>query len=111
MSITASNRISYMVVVCLVLFCVGGHFALFPNILRQIYGKQATFLYGWCMTGTGIASLLIEVLTLSSFGEEYLIMFFIMGSGSLVSMILLLFCFEQKRFEPDWSRIFEEESK
>ena len=34
MSMTASNRISYLVVVCLVLFCVGGHFALFPNILR-----------------------------------------------------------------------------
>ena len=94
MSLTAQNKISYMVVVCLVLFCVGGHFALFPNVVRQIYGRQATFLYGWMMTGTGIASLLIEVLTLSRFGEEYLIMFFITGAGSLVSMMILMFVFE-----------------
>ena len=94
MSLTAQNKVSYMVVVCLVLFCVGGHFALFPNVVRQIYGRQATFLYGWMMTGTGIASLLIEVLTLSRFGDEYLIMFFITGAGSLVSMMILMFVFE-----------------
>ena len=94
MSLTAQNKVSYMVVVCLILFCVGGHFALFPNVVRQIYGRQATFLYGWMMTGTGIASLLIEVLTLSRFGDEYLIMFFITGAGSLVSMMILMFVFE-----------------
>ena len=32
--LTERNRVSYMIVVCLVLFCVGGHFALFPNIIR-----------------------------------------------------------------------------
>ena len=94
MSLTAQNKVSYMVVVCLVLFCVGGHFALFPNVVRQIYGRQATFLYGWMMTGTGIASLLIEILTLSQFGDEYLIMFFITGAGSLISMLILMFVFE-----------------
>ena len=94
MSLTAQNKVSYMVVVCLVLFCVGGHFALFPNVVRQIYGRQATFLYGWMMTGTGIASLLIEILTLSQFGDEYLIMFFITGAGSLISMMILMFVFE-----------------
>ena len=39
MNLATSNKVSYMVVVCLVLFCVGGHFALFPNIVRQIFGK------------------------------------------------------------------------
>ena len=46
------------------------------------------------MTGTGIASLLIEILTLSQFGDEYLIMFFITGAGSLISMMILMFVFE-----------------
>ena len=32
--ITSKSKVTYMIVVCLVLFCVGGHFALFPNILR-----------------------------------------------------------------------------
>ena len=91
---------------CLVLFCVGGHFALFPNIIRQIFGKQATFLYGWCFTGTGIASLMIEALILSKFGSDYIAMFLITGSGSLVAFVILLLMFDQKRFEPDWSGIF-----
>ena len=33
------KHVMVMIVVCLVLFCVGGHFALFPNVIRQIYGK------------------------------------------------------------------------
>ena len=95
-----------MIVVCLVLFCVGGHFALFPNIIRQIFGKQATFLYGWCFTVTGIASLMIEVLTLSSIGDEFHVMFLVTGFGSLLSLTLLLLMFDQNRFEPNWSKIF-----
>ena len=94
MSLTAQNKVSYMIVVCLILFCVGRHFALFPNIVRQVYGKQATFLYGWMMTGTGIASIFIAVLTLSRFGDNYLVMFYITGAGSLVSMVILIFVFE-----------------
>ena len=100
--LTERNRISYMTVVCLVLFCVGGHFALFPNIIRQIFGKQATFLYGWCFTGTGLASLIIEVLTLSSIGDEFQVMFLVTGFGSLISLTLLLTLFDQRRFEPNW---------
>ena len=87
-----------MIVVCLVLFCVGGHFALFPNIIRQIFGKQATFLYGWCFTATGIASLMINVLSLSKIGNDYHLMFLITGFGSLLSLALLLLLFDQKRF-------------
>ena len=37
--LTEKSRISYAIFVCLTLFCIGGHFALFPNILKQIYGK------------------------------------------------------------------------
>ena len=37
--LTVLSRVSFAVVVCLVLFCIGGHFALFPNVLKQIFGK------------------------------------------------------------------------
>ena len=39
MFLLKDSKISFMVAICLVLFCIGGHMALFPNILRQIYGK------------------------------------------------------------------------
>lgn len=34
MQFSSKTRASYLIVVSLVLFCVGGHFALFPNIIR-----------------------------------------------------------------------------
>ena len=36
---TVKTRFTYAAVVCLTLFCIGAHFALFPNLLKQIYGK------------------------------------------------------------------------
>jgi hypothetical protein len=33
-SLTVNSRITYGLVVCLTLFCIGGHFALFPNVLK-----------------------------------------------------------------------------
>jgi len=33
-SLTSKNKATYATVVCLELFCVGGHFALFPNVIR-----------------------------------------------------------------------------
>jgi len=32
--ITSQNKTSYFIVICLELWCVGGHFALFPNVIR-----------------------------------------------------------------------------
>ena len=37
--LTVMSKPSFAVLVCLVLFCIGGHFALFPNVLKQIFGK------------------------------------------------------------------------
>ena len=34
MKFTSMNRVTYFAAVSLVLFCVGGHFALFPNVIR-----------------------------------------------------------------------------
>lgn len=37
--LTELSRASFALFVCLTLFCIGGHFALFPNVLKQIYGQ------------------------------------------------------------------------
>ena len=106
MSFTSRNKTTYMIAICIVLFCVGGHFALFPNIIRQIYGKHACALYGWCFTGTGIASLFIEILVLSKLGPHYILMFSVTGAGSVISLAILILAFDDTRFEPDWVAIF-----
>ena len=80
--------------VCLTLFCIGGHFAIFPNVLKQIYGKQATVLYGVLFTGTGIASLMIIGLVLSPIGSDYIALFYLFGAFSLLAFAILLLLFE-----------------
>ena len=44
----------YAAWVCLTIWCEAGHFTIIPNILKIIYGKQATSLYGVIFTYTGI---------------------------------------------------------
>jgi hypothetical protein len=50
----AKNRTMYAAWVCLTIWCEAGHFTIVPNILKIIYGKQATSLYGVIFTYTGI---------------------------------------------------------
>ena len=107
---TEESRFGFAILVCLTLFCIGGHFALFPNVLKQIFGKQATFLYGIMFTGTGLASLTIVGLVFSPLGSLYQVMFYIFGCFSLLSMGILVFFFEQNRYEPDWPSILEQET-
>ena len=101
-----TSKFSFAVMLCLTLFCIGGHFALFPNVLKQVFGKQATVLYGFLFTGTGISSVFIVGLILTPVGKQYQIMFYIFGMFSVLSLVILIFFYKQIRFEPDWSAIF-----
>ena len=104
--LTKTSKFSFAVMLCLTLFCIGGHFALFPNVLKQVFGKQATVLYGFLFTGTGLSSIFIVGLILTPVGKEYTVMFYIFGMFSVLSLIILIFFYKQTRFEPDWSAIF-----
>ena len=95
--------------VCLTLFCIGGHFALFPNVLKRIYGKQATVLYGVLFTGTGLASLTIVGLLFTPISDQYDILYYFFGCLQFVALLILLFCYKESRFEPDWVDILGED--
>ena len=56
-------------------------------------------------TGTGIGSLFIVGLIFSPIGKSYHILFYIFGTLSVLSLVILTFFFKQKRFEPDWPTI------
>ena len=107
---TEKTKFSFAVMLCLTLFCIGGHFALFPNVLKQVFGKQATVLYGFLFTGTGLSSLVIVSLILTPIGKHYHIMFYIFGMFSIISLVILIFFYKTTRFEPDWSAIFVPEN-
>ena len=54
-------------------------------MLKQIYGRQATQLYGINFTGTGLASLLIIGLVESSIGRDYYKLFYLFGTLAFIS--------------------------
>jgi fucose permease len=106
--LTQKSKVSFSIFICLALFCIGGHFALFPNVLKQVFGKQATGLYGVMFTGTGLGSLFIVGLIFSPIGKSYHILFYIFGTLSVISLVILTFFFKQRRFEPDWPSILHD---
>ena len=79
---------------------------MFPNVLKQVFGKQATQLYGVAFTGTGLASLFIVGLVESPVGTQYYVLFYIFGALALCAGLVLVFFFKQVRFQPNWTLIF-----
>ena len=83
------------------LLCEGGHFTLVPNVLKKIYGQQATELYGYLFSYTGLCSVsmifLQDAFLDTEVASSYDIFFYINGSLSAVSLsILVLFFYETK---------------
>jgi len=105
--LAVTNKIFYAIWVCLALFCEGGHFTLVPNILRKIFGDQATSLYGIAFSYTGLNSLLMVGLLLTSLGTDYIWFFGITGILSFVALMLLIFVFSEEKFKPDFTFLHE----
>jgi len=90
-----------MVWICLALFCEGGHFTLVPNVLKKIFGDQATSLYGITLTYTGLTSLIMIGLLETSLGSEYLMFYLITAGSSFVAFCILIFVFTEEKFVYD----------
>jgi hypothetical protein len=100
--LVAHSKGLYAIWVSLMLLTEGGHFVLVPNILKKIYGDKGTQLYGFAFSLNGIASIMIifmQKYILTTSVESYNKFFFINGSFSAVSLILLLFFFKEDKFK------------
>jgi hypothetical protein len=70
-----------------------------PNILKIIYGKHATALYGVAFSYTGICSTLLLFLLMTDLGREYIWLWFLGGCLSVISLISLFTLFKQEKFK------------
>ena len=52
----------YAIWVCLAYLCLGGHFTLVPNELKQLFGPKTTQLYAYMYTYAGIAGVVDSML-------------------------------------------------
>ena len=98
-SFTNSNKLVYFIFVCLSLFCEGGHFTLVPAVTRTIFGKKASDVYGILLIYVGVSNVVSSILVnllLKKLGYQF---FYFLGCGfTIISLILLFFFEEKKRF-------------
>ena len=105
MFIGVQTRVTYTVWICGALFCEGGHFTLVPNVLKKIFADQATSLYGFVLTYTGLTSLVMIGLLETSLSQNYLAFYLITAGASFVSLCILCFAFSEERFKYDREEI------
>ena len=72
-----------------------------PNILKKIFGDQATSLYGITLTYTGLSSLVMIALLETSLSKDYLLFFIITAGSSFVAFCILMFFFSEEPFVYD----------
>mmetsp|Transcript_19004 Transcript_19004/g.23547 ORF Transcript_19004/g.23547 Transcript_19004/m.23547 type:complete len:220 (+) Transcript_19004:1162-1821(+) len=103
MSFAVRSQTTYLVWICLALFCEGGHFTIVPNTLKKTFGEQATSLYGFMLTYTGFSSLALIVLLETKLGKSYIEFYLVAAGCSLMALILLILAFDESKFvyDPD----------
>lgn len=89
--LAAQNKASYAWWVWLTIWCEAGHFAIVPNVLKQIFGQQATSLYGLVYSYAGIAAVTLLILLQTPLSTQYYALWFITTGASCLALILL-FC-------------------
>lgn len=95
---SSKSMVSYAIWIWMGQWCEGGHFTIIPNILKIIYGKHATEIYGFVFCYIGISSSIMLGLLHSALGHDY---FWFWGLGScmsLVAMGILFTLFDQTSF-------------
>lgn len=93
------SRYLFALWVWLSVWCEGGHFTLVPNVLKIIYGKQATQLYGLLFSYLGVCSIVMLLLLKSPLDEMYIWFWFLGGCMSIVALLILVTVFKQDKFE------------
>lgn len=95
---SSETKTTYALWVWLSVWCEGGHFTLFPNILKIIYGKHATRMYGVLYSYCAVTSLLMIYLLQTDLGQAYIWFWVLGGCLSIISLVELNLFFNQEKF-------------
>jgi len=100
----ASVDALFLIWVCILMSCEGGHFAIFPTLHAQIYGQQmggkVFSIFFYCFGISSLTSFVIQLYVVQELGYEP--MFFILLGLSLVSFGMNLFFSEKSPWAKDF---------
>lgn len=95
---SSKSKISYAIWIWLNQWCEGGSFTLVPNILKRIYGKHATELYGYLFSFNSTASLILIFVLRTPIKDDYYVLFGIGAVMSITAGLLLFFLMDETPF-------------
>lgn len=96
---SSKSKVSYAIWIWLNQWCEGASFALMPNVLKSIYGKHATELYGYLFSFNATASLIFLAMSRSPLGTMYYWMYGIGSTCSILAGVLLFTKFDPTPFK------------
>jgi len=71
-----------------------------PAVTKKIYGKRASDVFGFLLVYVGISNVLSSIMASYFLEEQGYPFFFFLGCGfSVISLIILFFFEEKKRFK------------
>jgi len=95
MSFACQYRSLYPIWIAMMFFTEGGHFTIFPNVVRIVYGSRATEVYGSIFTFCGVTGLIMIFLVSSPFGQNYLLVYKLSTFFCLLSLLLVHTIFDE----------------
>lgn len=98
---TERNPWVYSVLVCYILLCFGGGFAVVPALISDVFGeKKMSAIYGLVLTSWSVAGL-VGPMYVGYFKDSYpdraVIYCFLIGAGFLVTGLIVSMLFDGKR--------------
>lgn len=88
---------TFIVYVSILLFIEGGHFTLMPIMLARMFGDHAATVYGFGFSFAGLANIISLTLTTFVFHDHIEACYYIAAAFSVVSLILLIVLFVEKK--------------
>ena len=89
----------FFIWVCVMLFCEGGHFSLVPTACAKFFGEHAPIVYGFAFSFGSVPQIVSSILVkffLKDIGYETF--YYTSAALSTLSLLLLIFVFEEKKF-------------
>ena len=87
----SANRVTFAIATVLMLFCMGGNFAMFPAQTMRAYGADGASVYSFMFTGFGLAALMGPIASNALLGRGgFELVYKVLGTLSFVAFALTL---------------------
>lgn len=89
---------TFLIYVSTIFFCEGAHFTLMPIMISRLFGEQATMVYAFGFSFSGVSSLITSLLVVFVFTDNFEACYYLGAALCVVALLLLMFVFRDEKF-------------